>query len=136
MLHQNDFDSTQWQFLQPQFLFLMVVIHNIVLYCGGIPCIFSFSLYSRSLHTQTHAHTHPQTHTVCLYPSRLPTLSYNPLISTATRQHTKHSGLLQPSELLHGFDGLGQGLLGLKLPGHWVRGWEVAKLTQPVLKGK
>lgn len=49
------------------------------------------------------------------------------------RPHTEDSGLLQPAEPLHGFDGPGQGLLGLELTGHRVRGWEVAKLTQPVL---
>ncbi|TNN56482.1 hypothetical protein EYF80_033279 [Liparis tanakae] len=53
-----------------------------------------------------------------------------------TEPRTPDSGLLQPSVLLHGFDGLGQGLLGLKLTSHWIRGREVAKLTQPVLEGE
>lgn len=47
---------------------------------------------------------------------------------------TENSSFLQPSELLHGFDRLGQGLFGLKLTGHRVRGREVAKLTEPVLQ--
>lgn len=50
--------------------------------------------------------------------------------------HTKHAGLLQTSKPLHGFDGLGQGFLGLKLPSNRVSWWEVAKFTQPILLRK
>ena len=73
MLHQNDFDLTRWQFLQPQFLFSMVVIHNDFLYCGGDTLYFLiFSVVTKFTHTNTCTCTHTLTPCVFIHPDYQP----------------------------------------------------------------